>query len=169
MIPREEMRPHWWLLWCLDGHFITRILCPHVNNGQLSCRQAACLAGKHTAAGWGKSGLPQLTPLQNEYKTSFPRMHLYPWMIFEIILKLDQVIHKMMKVFYKFNRALCKGLEWWYPEVPANLNYSMIHWLQLLSSLVLKYLQLLSHSCSHQITIHVQGQPRCLSCCGDLL
>lgn len=29
----------------------------------------------------------------------------------EVIFKLDQIIHKVMKLFYKFNTALCKGLE----------------------------------------------------------
>lgn len=73
---------------------------------------------KHTAARWGKSvdlsqqlsGLPQLTPLENEYKASFSKVHLCPWLIGKIILKLDEIIHIAMKVFYKSDTALCKGL-----------------------------------------------------------
>ena len=50
----KKMSPHGWPLWCFDGHFITRILCLHVNNNQLYCRQAACLAGKAQSqeTGW---------------------------------------------------------------------------------------------------------------------
>lgn len=75
---------------------------------------------KHTAARWEKSvdlsqklcsGLPQVAPLENEYKASFSKVLFYPWMLGKIILKLDQILHKAMKVFCKSITALCKGLE----------------------------------------------------------